>query len=325
LSILVTFALGDLAGHEHREGRQSDKVQGGVDFTGCTTDPDTGFCCIDKDEEIISLQKDPILECTHKNIEKCHYTYITQFSTAQEEVCEENFEKSCQVTFKQQEFNDTVKKCYKPVEKACDGKGPEQCKTVYESACTTRYVEKQPGKFVGDTKCEKLPIEICGSGCTTTEGEEECHNKVITTLIDVPEETCDLNPQKTCRFITKLVPKLKPKSECTTIPQETCHLKFTTPQEVKKTLKTRWCQDPTPAEPGDKYEEGEDTPPVLGPGSLAEGNTPTVTIDDPLPGYNPPPKPDTLYGAPPQTANQGRRQGRKQRGQKTLRLRSAQF
>jgi hypothetical protein len=22
------------------------------------------------------------------------------------------------------------------------------------------------GKFVGDSKCEKLPIEICGAGCT---------------------------------------------------------------------------------------------------------------------------------------------------------------
>jgi hypothetical protein len=46
-------------------------------------DPETGFCCIEKDEEITSLQKDPILECTHKNIEKCHYTYVTQFDTAQ--------------------------------------------------------------------------------------------------------------------------------------------------------------------------------------------------------------------------------------------------
>ena len=23
-----------------------------------------------------------------------------------------------------------------------------------------RYVEKQPGKFVGDTGCEKLPVEV---------------------------------------------------------------------------------------------------------------------------------------------------------------------
>ena len=26
------------------------------------------------------------------------------------------------------------------------------------------------GKFVGETECEKLPVEICGAGCTTEEG-----------------------------------------------------------------------------------------------------------------------------------------------------------
>ena len=67
--------------------------------------------------------------------------------------------------------------------------------------------------------CEKLPVEICGAGCTTEEGPEECHNKEVDTVIDVPEEICDLNPQKTCRFATKLVPRLKPKHECTTFPK----------------------------------------------------------------------------------------------------------
>merc|ERR1712106_672646 len=98
-------------GKSLRTGRQQgdSAVSGGVDFTGCVTDPETGLCC------------------------------------------EENFEKKCQITFKQQAFNETVKKCYKPVEKVCNGQGPEECRTVYESSCTTKYVEKQPGKFVGDT------------------------------------------------------------------------------------------------------------------------------------------------------------------------------
>ena len=107
----------------------------------------------------------------------------------------------------------------------CNGQGPEECRTVYESSCTTKYVEKQPGKFVGDTSCEKLPIEICGAGCTYEEGAEECHDKVTATLVDVPEEVCDLNPQKTCRFTTKLVPKLSPQHQCTTVPKETCQIR----------------------------------------------------------------------------------------------------
>ena len=33
-----------------------------------------------------TIEKDPILECTHKNREQCHYTYVTQFTPSQEEV-----------------------------------------------------------------------------------------------------------------------------------------------------------------------------------------------------------------------------------------------
>ena len=221
-----------------------------------------------------TLKKEPILECTHKNVEQCHYTYVTKFKPSQEQVCEENFEKSCQITFKQQAYNETVRKCYKPIEKVCNGQGKEICQTVYESSCSTKYIEKQPGKFVGDTACEKLPVEICGAGCTLEEGEEECHDKVLTSLVDVPEEVCDLNPQKTCRYVTKLVPSLSPEHQCTIVPKETCILKFSQPEQVQiskakatlltnyhhlpqvpQPLLTKWCLDPTEAAPGDSYDE----------------------------------------------------------------------
>ncbi|CAB4054450.1 unnamed protein product [Lepeophtheirus salmonis] len=228
--------------NNRRQGRQLNTSPvvpaGGIDFSGCQTDIETGLCCIEKDETVSSIQKDPILECTHKNVEKCHYTYVTQFSPSQEEVC--------------------------------NGQGPEECRTLYESSCTTKYVEKQPGKFVGDTSCEKLPVEICGAGCVSEEGPEECHDKTVTSLVDIPEEICDLNPQKTCRFQTKLVPRLKPAHECTIIPQETCNLKFTQPKKVEKPLKTKWCLDDTPATPGETYDENN----ALGApiGSFSENN-----------------------------------------------------
>merc|ERR1712170_36125 len=239
-----------------RAGRQDDgAIQGGIDFSGCTEDAETGLCCVEKEEEVTTLKKEPILECTHKNVEQCHYTYVTKFKPSQEQVCEENFEKSCQITFKQQAFNETVRKCYKPIEKVCNGQGKEICQTVYESSCSTKYVEKQPGKFVGDTACEKLPVEICGAGCTLEEGEEECHDKVIASLVDVPEEVCDLNPQKTCRYVTKLVPSLSPEHQCTIVPKETCVLKFSQPQQVPQPLLTKWCLDPTEPAPGESYDE----------------------------------------------------------------------
>ena len=170
----------------------------GVDFSGCTTDPDSGLCCLMKEEEIQTLEKDPILECTHKNTEQCHYTYVTQFRPSREEVCEESFDKKCSISFLQQARNETVEKCYRPLVKVCgetDGRSlgeeintiadtrskrrrrrrfkknakfgsKKTCQTYYETSCTTRYVEKTPGKFVADTACEKLPVELCGEGKT---------------------------------------------------------------------------------------------------------------------------------------------------------------
>ena len=75
------------------------------------------------------------------------------------------------------------------------------------------------------------------------EGPEECHEKQIDSLVDVPEEMCDLNPQKTCRLVTKLVPSLDPKRECTIVPKETCSLRFSQPSLQSKPLRTEWCLD----------------------------------------------------------------------------------
>ena len=253
----ISSGLSSQTNREPSDGRQynqetSGTVTGGVDFSQATRTAD-GRLCVIKDESVDKVSKIPILECTHKNIEQCHYTYTTNFKPSQEEVCEENFEKICQITFTKKAVREKVSKCYRPTEKVCNGQGEDVCSTIYESSCTTRYIEKQPGKFVADTNCEKQPIEICGAGCVFEEGEEECHEKDIDTVIDVPEESCDLNPQKTCHLATKLVPSLTPKQECTMVPKETCHLKFSSPQVGKGLLKTEWCQDESPVQPDQTY------------------------------------------------------------------------
>ena len=97
-----------------------------------------GKRCVVKEESVEKLERQPILECTHKNVEKCHYTYVTVFNPQQEEQCEENFEKSCQITFRAEATTETVRKCYRPQRKVCNGQGAQQCRTEYESSCTTR-------------------------------------------------------------------------------------------------------------------------------------------------------------------------------------------
>jgi hypothetical protein len=261
--------------------------------------------CVLKEIQVDTLEKEPTLECIHQNVEKCHYTYITQFKPTQEQICTENFKKKCQISFKQQAYNETVQKCYKPVQKVCNGEGEEVCKTIFESSCTTKYVEKQPGKFVSDSQCEKLPIKVCGKGCTYEEGEEECHSKVLTSVVDIPEEVCDLSPERICRFTTKLVPKLVPQHECTIVPKQACHLKFSNPVPTKKPLMTKWCLDPTEPAPGDSYDESNalgsplgpsgdvgrtDNTPAPGPGAPgAPASQNTASVTEPVPRQTPVP------------------------------------
>ena len=50
---------------------------------------------------------------------------------------------------------------------------------MQETACTTRYVETSPGKFVADTACEKVPVSYCTrDNCRMVPGPQECHDKV---------------------------------------------------------------------------------------------------------------------------------------------------
>ncbi len=42
------------------------QVQGGVDFSAAELDPDTGLMCVFKEIQVDTLEKEPILECTHQ-------------------------------------------------------------------------------------------------------------------------------------------------------------------------------------------------------------------------------------------------------------------
>ena len=54
------------------------------------------------------------------------------------------------------------------------------------------------------------------------QGGEECYDKVQTIVQDKPTEECTIEPQRTCRHVTKLVPKLTPTEECVDVPKEIC-------------------------------------------------------------------------------------------------------
>jgi len=270
--------------------RQGDD---GVDVSfnavaGAGPGPD-GKKCIDKVEMVEETEYDDVVQCDHSYDKRCHTTYVTNFESQQEEECEENFRKSCFIEYSQIAFNETVQVCRTPLVKKCDGKGPDICRTEYESECWTKQevheveddvveckteveekCEEETAGYTSSTKCSKWPKEVCSvskkpvkkftpvtgctkeprelcapAGCELKPGEEECYDKTQTIVQDAPKEECSLEPQRTCKHVTKLVPKLSPTEECVDVPKEICTRSRTNPRKVKKPVVKKWCYIPS--------------------------------------------------------------------------------
>ena len=76
-------------------------------------------------------------------------------------------------------------------------------------------------------------------------GEPHCHEEVKTIVQDAPKEECSLEPQRTCKHVTKLVPKLTPTEECVDVPKEVCTRSRTNPRKVKQPVIKKWCYVPS--------------------------------------------------------------------------------
>ena len=74
--------------------------------------------------------------------------------------------------------------------------------------------------------------------------QEGCDIDLFTNF-QVPTETCNLEPQRQCKQVTKLVPKLVPSEECVDIPTEACSRSRTNPRKVQKPVVKKWCYVPT--------------------------------------------------------------------------------
>ena len=53
--------------------------------------------------------------------------------------------------------------------------------------------------------------KICAEDhCRVVEGKEECHDKVVASAVEVPEETCSMAPEEECKNVTTSVPQVLP-------------------------------------------------------------------------------------------------------------------
>merc|ERR1712107_410843 len=86
---------------------------------------------------------------------------------------------------------------------------------------------------------------LCPRWLGFKQGPEECYDKTQTVVQDAPKEQCTLEPQRTCKHVTKLVPKLEPTEECVDVPKEVCTRSRTNPRKVKKPVVKKWCYVPT--------------------------------------------------------------------------------
>ena len=228
--ILSEKNLTDIANHTLGNGAF-------LDFSDAERNKD-GLLCMTKTHPIEQVVREPYLDCVHKTKKKCHYSYVTVFETNTEEVCDEHFIKQCHILFVKRAMKSVKRKCYRPLTKVCDGTGPETCQRFYETGCETVY--KGNGSLP-QTSCMKYPVDLCGKGCTVKADPEVCHDKVFDSIDEIPEEHCDLSPTRVCKNVAKLVPRLKPESKCSSVPQESCQYRFGDPKKITKEQKSIWC------------------------------------------------------------------------------------
>ena len=132
---------------------------------------------------------------------------------------------------------------------------------------------------MGQTTCRKRPLTLFGKkDCEYVEGSEECYDKTVAVVNDVPEESCDLVPNQTCKGVYRLMPYLEPTQQCKEVPKEICSFGFKPAVPGEKPLITKWCYDQSQ---GDLSKESLSNklegPPELSPlntvGSLLASNS----------------------------------------------------
>ena len=102
------------------------KSASSIDFSQGVEGPD-GLVCVERRKTVDKTEKDQLKECfvqvmRHlsksgvevsqmvlllQNVTQCYYTYVTEYSDAEQEKCEDFYWKQCKIVFKQRTYNAT--------------------------------------------------------------------------------------------------------------------------------------------------------------------------------------------------------------------------
>jgi len=214
-------------------------------------------------------------ECEEKFKKECYIEYEKKAYSETVNVCKASLVKDCDVegeeecrTFHQSEcwtqqkvhqVEDDIATCNTINEEKCEEvtvgyTTQKKCDTWPREVCNLE--KKQVKKYTPETVCEKVPQKMCApKGCGISEGPVVCVDKVKTILVDNPVEDCNLEPIRTCKHVTKLVPSLVASQDCIDVPKEICTRSKINPTKIKKPSIQKWCYRPSnnitiPSSPG---------------------------------------------------------------------------
>lgn len=185
----------------------------------------------------------------NETVEVCHNPMVKNCDKSGPIECTTVYESECSTKQHVHEVEEDVVNCV--VEQM------EKCRDVTQGYTTTKVCDKWPvnrcsidkktvKKYSPETKCHKVPTELCGPrDCVSEPGPKKCRQDVKPIAQEVPEESCNMQPEKNCNFVTKLVPILKPKEECLDVPKEVCQRIRGAPKKIKKPVIKKWCYVPS--------------------------------------------------------------------------------
>ena len=184
-----------------------------------------------------------------ETVEVCGNVLVKDYDILGPKICRTEYESECWTKYEVHDVDDDVVACETVVEEKCEDETSgyttnTKCSKWPKEVCSVS--KKAVKKFTPITGCTKEPRELCApAGCGFKEGAEECFDKKQTVVQDAPKEQCSLEPQRTCKHVTKLVPKLTPTEECVDVPKEVCTRARTNPRKVKKPVVKKWCYVPS--------------------------------------------------------------------------------
>jgi len=179
----------------------------------------------------------------------CRVPLVKDCDSSEEQVCSTHYESEC-VTQQSEvhKVTDDIPNCRTVVEETCkeDTSGYAtnvKCSKWPREECT--LIKKQSRKSTPSTRCTKIPVELCGPpGCGFKEGPEECHERVKTVVSDKPGEVCSLEPESSCKYVTRLAPHLEEVEWCFDVPKEICTHSEVNPKKVPHPVVKKWCYVP---------------------------------------------------------------------------------